>query len=526
MKKILIIILVLFHYSCFSAYKYYVSTSGSDSYAGTLANPFATIQKGLDVARAGDTVFVRAGTYSNYVQFGYSGTIGSPIVLKNYQAETVSIDGGSSRSYCLYATNKGYIVIDGINVQNSANYNILIEGCNNIVLKNISSTLGLSSAAINVDIAFSTTNWCTNITVQDINTYGGQIGLWLRYKLNGISVIRGNFSYSVLDGINVVGETVADSTNFARNFVIDGSESHHNSRQGIITWCVKNITFKNFWSHHNSATGLQVENESHNVIVQDFLCEDNSQGDVFETGLWIDDSDSVIVRRGIMRNNQTGFRVSGSQKVWVYNNLIYSNQDGLSTGMINTSGINFYYNPPTDTYPSLYMCNVHFYNNTVDNNSDATSQRGCVVLQGGGVYTLKNNIFSNDNSARDFYGSGNYTLVSDYNLWYNTRALSFYNQTSTVSYSAYKTATGQELHSINLNPLYNSDLSIQSTSPAINAGSDVGVATDFLSNTRTENPDIGAYEYTSSVPPISTSKSKIISKNKRYLSYKGKPIKR
>ena len=43
---------------------YYVSPSGSDNAAGTMAQPFATLQKGNDVAVAGDTVFIRGGTYS------------------------------------------------------------------------------------------------------------------------------------------------------------------------------------------------------------------------------------------------------------------------------------------------------------------------------------------------------------------------------------------------------------------------------------------------------------------------------
>jgi MYXO-CTERM domain-containing protein len=42
---------------------YYVATTGSDSNAGTIDQPFATLQKGHDVAVAGDTVYIRGGTY-------------------------------------------------------------------------------------------------------------------------------------------------------------------------------------------------------------------------------------------------------------------------------------------------------------------------------------------------------------------------------------------------------------------------------------------------------------------------------
>jgi hypothetical protein len=46
------------------AAEYYVATTGSDTNAGTIDQPFATLQKGADTAQAGDTVYIRGGTYS------------------------------------------------------------------------------------------------------------------------------------------------------------------------------------------------------------------------------------------------------------------------------------------------------------------------------------------------------------------------------------------------------------------------------------------------------------------------------
>src|SRR5450432_2628744 len=43
---------------------YYIAPTGSDSNAGTLGAPFATMQKGADAAGAGDTVYIRGGTYN------------------------------------------------------------------------------------------------------------------------------------------------------------------------------------------------------------------------------------------------------------------------------------------------------------------------------------------------------------------------------------------------------------------------------------------------------------------------------
>src|SRR5215470_5041338 len=45
------------------ATEYYVAPNGSDSNAGTMAAPWATLQKGVNTAVAGDTVWIRGGTY-------------------------------------------------------------------------------------------------------------------------------------------------------------------------------------------------------------------------------------------------------------------------------------------------------------------------------------------------------------------------------------------------------------------------------------------------------------------------------
>jgi hypothetical protein len=51
---------------------YYVAPNGSDSNPGTMAAPFATLQKGHDAASAGDTVWLREGKYASTKQIRLS----------------------------------------------------------------------------------------------------------------------------------------------------------------------------------------------------------------------------------------------------------------------------------------------------------------------------------------------------------------------------------------------------------------------------------------------------------------------
>ena len=82
-----------------SAATYYVATNGSDSASGTLAAPFATLEKARNTLTAGDTVYVRGGVYLRTNTFtltsANSGASAvAPTVYRNYTNETPILCGG------------------------------------------------------------------------------------------------------------------------------------------------------------------------------------------------------------------------------------------------------------------------------------------------------------------------------------------------------------------------------------------------------------------------------------------------
>ncbi|MGA3373410.1 MAG: right-handed parallel beta-helix repeat-containing protein [Terracidiphilus sp.] len=72
---------------------YYVSPTGSDSAPGTEAQPFATVQHGVNQLSAGDTLILRAGNYHENVTVANSGTASAPITLAAYSGETPTLMG-------------------------------------------------------------------------------------------------------------------------------------------------------------------------------------------------------------------------------------------------------------------------------------------------------------------------------------------------------------------------------------------------------------------------------------------------
>src|SRR6478609_8437539 len=54
---------ILFTTAATRAADFFVAPNGNDGNPGTLANPFASIQRAQQAVAAGDTVYVRGGTY-------------------------------------------------------------------------------------------------------------------------------------------------------------------------------------------------------------------------------------------------------------------------------------------------------------------------------------------------------------------------------------------------------------------------------------------------------------------------------
>lgn len=68
------------------AAEYYVAVDGSDSAAGTLDAPFATVGRAQTAASAGDTVFIRGGRYA----FSGSGTVGVSFTKSGKQDQPIN----------------------------------------------------------------------------------------------------------------------------------------------------------------------------------------------------------------------------------------------------------------------------------------------------------------------------------------------------------------------------------------------------------------------------------------------------
>ena len=78
-----------------AAANYYVSTTGTSSASGSITQPLnlATALSGASPARAGDTIWIRGGTYRGPIESRIGGTGEQPITVRAYPGERSTIDG-------------------------------------------------------------------------------------------------------------------------------------------------------------------------------------------------------------------------------------------------------------------------------------------------------------------------------------------------------------------------------------------------------------------------------------------------
>ena len=142
---------------------YYVSTTGSDTNPGTQSLPFATINKANSVVVPGDTVYVEAGTYNQYVKTTTSGTSSQPItyISQSTWAAAIVNSGATNNNGATWNNTGNYIEIIGFDISGGQRLGILNYGTNVTIQQNhihdVAYNYCTSSGGAGIDSADSIT---------------------------------------------------------------------------------------------------------------------------------------------------------------------------------------------------------------------------------------------------------------------------------------------------------------------------------------------------------------------------------
>jgi hypothetical protein len=483
-----------------SGVTYYVSTSGNDANAGTLAAPWRTIQHAANTVKAGDTVQVRAGTYNEIVTMQTSGNATAGyITFRNYPGELPILDGtglavGSSGQTGLFSLEGtfNYIIIQGFEIRNYSSsargkvpVGIDFEGSGTNIeilnnhIHNIVQTLSSCNAANALGIALYGTQ--APASINNVTLWGNEID----HNTTGCSEnvsFDGNVQFFVQ-----ANNLVHDGDNIGLDNIgfegVSPNSAYDQARDG---WVFQN-TIYNISSTTNPVYHNQVGADAYycdgctRVIVERNLIHDSDLSEMASEHSG-QVSSYVMFRNNIIYHSlYVGLSIGGySKNVGGTDHCVIVNNSLWDDGTFGSSGL------------GEFQIQYHATNNTVENN----------IFDD---YTLTSKYL-----VYDFTTSVPNPAVMDYNDYFDTAgASSLFNwQGKTINgFSAYQTASAQEAHSKFADPLYvniastpyNFDLA--SGSPAINAGTNLGVNTvgvlDYAGNSRVNangQINIGAYE--------------------------------
>jgi len=518
MKKLLLFLILLCLWPVWAgATTYYVSNSGRDSSNGTsTSTPWQTIAHvNAQTFKPGDSILFQAGgTWREQLTVHSSGSAGSPITFGGYGSGALPvIDAQFTRNYAVYAASQSYVTLNGLDMRNGA-------------------TVSYGTVTFYQPSGASQ----TGITVENCNVNGGTtygINVW---RTNNITI--SNNTVSNIQGIYGSIRVSGDST--SRSGVSVTNNTVHDSVFGIATVDYDSVTISGntVYNIHQYGINHNAQNRStSNLII--------SGNEVYDTPLATSGAYSEIGYGGVGSYTATGVSVhdnylhdsvkAGSQidgvclmsdvgsstalsPARIYNNHFRNCQGGCVEIMGGPSG-----NVGTEVYYNVMSgCGV---------GGVGTTQRATVGLGGGATLALiynnssygpysgirlvsystaiaKNNIIAEASHTNVYQETGS-TVTSDYNDYSADGAAMFSLNGTGYNFSGWKTNSSHDTHSVNSNPLFTNgsgvyslaaDFTLQAGSPAIWAGVNVRLTTDYAGNQVHNPPSFGAYEYGETVP--------------------------
>ena len=300
---------------------YYVSSSsGNDANGGTSDEiAFRTLQKAADTVVAGDTVHVRAGTYSAGMNlYGHAGgRADAPILFLADPDVVIERSAASGNSADLAAINientAGWFVIQGFTIDDAGRTmrraGIRVNRSPNCVIRG-----NTVDGAFDGIFASASDNLLVEANVT--RNASGEHGIYVNGSRN--YVIRGNTSYgNKWDGIHV---NVSDGVNqINHDGLIEANIVYQNQLSGIDVDGAVNLLIGNNLVYRNGKHGITLYNQNQNPTPP---CTNVT---IVNNTIALNDNFAIQVQAG----NATGLTV--------FNNVLLGGGDG-AYGAIGTAG--------------------------------------------------------------------------------------------------------------------------------------------------------------------------------------------
>lgn len=182
--------------------------------------------------------------------------------------------------------------------------------------------------------------------------------------------------------------------------------------------------------------------------------------------------------------------------------IFINNSDGLSSaqGLISN---NFISVGGTSTARGIYL-SLSDYQRVLHNNIHVYSTNGTLAntaplyVSGCASTTIKNNALSNGGPGYAIFSNNNTAFIANHNTYYATGvSLGYWNGISTATIADWRTSSGQDANSLDVNPQFMSNTDLHVSNILLNGTGQFTspVTEDIDGDVRSNPPDIGADEF-------------------------------
>jgi hypothetical protein len=425
---------------------YYVATDGDDANPGTLSQPWRTIYKATRTVDAGDTVYIRGGTYHESNIFYTSGTQDAPITISGYPGEAAILDGddyqipAKKSGSALIQVRGDWVIIRDLTFTGSGDQGLATKGAHDTI-----------------DDVYSHHNWGWGIWMAGNYDTTQNSRVWSNSMMNENEVIASGWAGGVT------------CARYPDHCSIRDTQSWENWGEGISTFEALHTTIEGNTAYDNQTSNIYISDTRYALVRGNLVyCTPGNKGkpDSSQLGILVYDELGVPIPLG-----PGGTRTDSSDNIFL-NNIVM----GCDSNLFATQ------NQAAD--------NLYAYNTFVNSSLDKPYYAANVKFQSGtapGQRFINNLVYQGD--ALPIVQNDSPGVMSfSHNLWSKAPP-------SGSGASGAGDVIGDPKLSMQGSPYSIDWFQLTASSPAIDRGQAIAeTGMDFIGAVRSVLPDIGALE--------------------------------